>query len=198
MKLMNFRRLDPEYTSDGRAGLSRGSKGDETVWNEFASDPVQCHKIAGAILRTLDDQQHGDDSDVGRFDEFIEEAPEGRILTRIHLSRERNRRLLESKRRQALEKFGKLVCEVCGFDFSMQYGVRGQGFIECHHTKPVITLCEGQRSRPWLSHRTTQNAGEPERCQLAFHRHNSPLISRTRRVWQVAVLRYRISAFFVA
>jgi hypothetical protein len=31
MKLMNFRRLDPQYTSKGQVGLSRGSKAEEEV-----------------------------------------------------------------------------------------------------------------------------------------------------------------------
>jgi predicted HNH restriction endonuclease len=38
MKMMNFRRFDPEYTADGRVGLSRGNKLEEVVWNEFSQD----------------------------------------------------------------------------------------------------------------------------------------------------------------
>jgi hypothetical protein len=103
-------------------------------------------------------------------DNYLMEAPEGRLLIRKHLSRERNRDLVESKRRQALDKYGVLRCEVCGFDFAAHYGSRGFGFIECHHTKPVATLAVGDvthiddlalvcanchriihRSRPWIS-----------------------------------------------
>jgi len=59
---------------------------------------------------------------------------------------------------------------VCEFDFSIAYGNRGLGFIECHHTKPLATLGTGtkthiddlalvcanchrmiHRRKPWLS-----------------------------------------------
>jgi len=69
-----------------------------------------------------------------------------RLLTRKHLARERNRKLVIAKRKQALKKMGNLKCEVCEFDFSATYGSRGAGFIECHHTKPVATLTEGNRT----------------------------------------------------
>lgn len=170
MKLMNFRRLDPEYTGDGKAGLSQGSSGDVEVWKEFAHKPAECQGIAEAIVRAINDADLLDDSSGAAIEEYIEEAPEGRILTRIHLVRERNRSLVESKRKQVFRKFGRLACEACDFDFSMQYGLRGKGFIECHHTKPVGSLSGEQkthlndlalvcanchriihRSKPWLS-----------------------------------------------
>ena len=63
-----------------------------------------------------------------------------------------------------------MECEGCGFDFKIKYGSRGDGFIECHHIKPVseikenektklsdlIILCSNRhrmvhRSKPWLS-----------------------------------------------
>ena len=170
MKLMNFRRLDPSYTSGGRTGLVRGAKAEEDVWNEFSNDPVRCRQIADAILRGLENQDLDTGSLETQSEEGMEEAPEGRLLTRIHVARERNRKLVESKRKQALKKYGKLVCEICGFDFILHYGTRGEGFMECHHLKPVAWLANGQkthlndlalvcanchrmihRSRPWLS-----------------------------------------------
>jgi 5-methylcytosine-specific restriction protein A len=171
MKLMNLRRLDPQYTSEGKSGLSRGSKAEEEVWTEFAGDAARCRHAAEAIMASLDDPEVGTTqlgTDIG--DEGVQEAAEGRLLTRKHLARERNRKLVDSKRNQALKRYGKLVCEVCGFDFAVHYGDRGNGFIECHHTKPVTTLVEGHtthlddlalvcsnchriihRCRPWLS-----------------------------------------------
>lgn len=55
MKLMNFRRLDPEYTAEGRTGLSRGAKAEEEVWAAFADDPARCRSVAQAIIAVLDD-----------------------------------------------------------------------------------------------------------------------------------------------
>ena len=80
-------------------------------------------------------------------DDDIVEAEEGRILTRLHRSRERSRKLVEQRKLKALKEFGRLRCEVCLFDFEESYGIRGKGFIEAHHTKPVETLVEGAKTR---------------------------------------------------
>jgi 5-methylcytosine-specific restriction protein A len=143
MKLMNFRRLDPQYTVNGRTGLGRGARAEEEVWAAVAQDPFRCQQVAEAIVRTLDDPEAeliwlGPDIDDG-----VQEAAEGRVLTRKHLVRERSRKLVESKLKQAMKKHGRLICEACDFDFVIHYGNRGIGFIECHHTKPVTTLTEG-------------------------------------------------------
>lgn len=170
MKLMNFRRLDPAYTTAGRKGLVRGAKGEEEVWAEFSDNAAHCREIAEAILLGLDVPEVDAGSLETPTEEGIEEAPEGRLLTCIHLARERSRKLVESKRRQVLKKNGRLLCEICGFDFTVYYGSRGEGFMECHHTKPVHTLANGHkthlndlalvcsnchrmihRTRPWLS-----------------------------------------------
>jgi 5-methylcytosine-specific restriction protein A len=145
MKLMNFRSLDPQYTNSGKKGLTAGAKADAEVWKEFASDPTRCSEVAHAIAMTLDrdDVDGFPDTD---FDDGVDEAAEGRVLTGKHLRRERNRKLVERKKRQALKEFGKLLCEACGFDFGMRYGERGTGFIECHHTKPLSTLADGDKT----------------------------------------------------
>ena len=63
----------------------------------------------------------------------------------------------------------KLCCEVCGFDFVARYGELGEGYIKCHHIKPISTYseedtiavdnlvlvcsnCHGMlhRKRPWI------------------------------------------------
>jgi 5-methylcytosine-specific restriction enzyme A len=168
MKLMNFRRLDPYYTEGGRSGLVRGGKAEEDVWKEFADDAVRCRNVAEAIMASLEDPGMRDTwvSDI----HGMEEAPEGRLLTRKHLARERNRKLVDSKLKHAIKVNGRLVCEVCGFDFVSHYGIRGKGFIECHHTKPLASVPEGHtthvdelalvcanchrmihRAKPWLS-----------------------------------------------
>ena len=80
------------------------------------------------------------------LDDDFTEAPEGRVLTRVHLVRERNRKLVNRKKAAALSQSGRLLCEVCDFDFEARYGGRGRGFIEAHHTKPVHTLMEGAKT----------------------------------------------------
>jgi 5-methylcytosine-specific restriction enzyme A len=144
LKLMNFRSLDPLYTGDGRVGMQRRGKGDEEVWAEFASSPEKCRRTALAILEGLQELEESagttfePDADNGS-----EEALEGRVLTRLHKIRERNRKLVDRKKKRRLREAGKLECEACGFDFEVAYGERGSGFIEAHHTKPVSELGNG-------------------------------------------------------
>ncbi|HBN30592.1 MAG TPA: hypothetical protein DD416_05065 [Rhodobacteraceae bacterium] len=37
--------------------------------------------------------------------------------------------------------------EVCGFNFEDVYGERGNGFIECHHTKPVHEMQPHEKTK---------------------------------------------------
>lgn len=169
MKLMNFRRHDPDYLKEGKTGLSRGANAEADVWAEFGVDPPRCAKVAAVIVSSLDDPEVS--GSLKEYDtEQLEEAEEGRLLTRKHVTRERNRQLVKSKLKQVMKKLGRLACEACDFEFADRYGRRGEGFIECHHTKPVATLAAGDkthindlalvcanchrmihRNRPWLS-----------------------------------------------
>ena len=151
MKLMNFRRFDPVFTAQGKAGLNAGGKLEEEIWNEFHSDPQRLTWVAKAIRRSIDEQMDAlgqgnstfstdDESDDGY------QAIEGRMLTRQHRAYERDRKLVDRKKQQAMRRFGKLACEVCGFDFRARYGERGAGFIECHHIRPVSELLEPRQT----------------------------------------------------
>lgn len=144
MKLMNFRRLDPRYTETGRVGLQRGGKGEEIVWAEFASDPDKLRDMAVAIRAGLppDDTEVEDTSDLDSA-----EAEEGRLLTRLHRRRERNRKLIKRKKVAFAKSHGRVFCEACGFDFEERYGKRGEGFIECHHIRPVNSLRPGDKTK---------------------------------------------------
>ena len=145
MKLMNFRRFDPVFTQAGRRGLSRGAQAEEEIWNEFASDPERCHSVSQTIRQALAHAHEGETIADLAVD-GIEEAEEGRVITAIHRRYERNSTLIEAKKRRALATFGRLACEACGFDFRERYGDRGEGFIECHHAKPVHTLRPGDKT----------------------------------------------------
>ena len=75
------------------------------------------------------------------------EAIEGKILSKIHIHRERDRTSVENRKKQFLAKHGRLFCEACGFDFEKTFGKRGTGFIECHHTKPLDTFKSNQKTK---------------------------------------------------
>ena len=146
MKMMNFRRFDTEYTKDGKVGLTRGNKDEEVVWREFSNDTDRLANVAAAIRSAV--ESHGDDRELEGMDEpEIQEAEEGRVLTRLHRIRERSRKLVEGKKKAVLKLNGCLSCEACGFDFSKKYGSAGEGLIDVHHTKPVHTLTHGDKTR---------------------------------------------------
>lgn len=142
MKLMNFRSIDPDYSGKG---LVAGSRLDREVWQELASDRSRLSRIATAIRSVLADG--GPVSAASEpVDTFVIEAEEGTLLTRMHVVRERSARLVEAKKRAALETTGNLACEVCSFSFESVYGSIGDGYIECHHRKPLSELRSKQRT----------------------------------------------------
>lgn len=148
MKLMNFKALDPDYVSQGKVGLKAGGKFDQEVWDQFAKDPAKCRRLAERIRAEITYTANAAGSQPGEDgDDDEEEAPEGRLLTRVHRARERNRKLVARKKSLSLRRFGKLACEACGFDFWVAYGERGKGFIECHHTKPVADMEPGAKTK---------------------------------------------------
>ena len=142
MKLRNFSSFDPQYTENGRRGLTNGNRLEVELWEEFSGRPDDVARVANGILALIDTSN----VEATTFDDSDFEAPEGRIMTRVHLSRERNRALVKKKKDAALHKQGCLACEVCGFDFLQTYGERGREFIECHHTLPVSLLGENGKT----------------------------------------------------
>jgi 5-methylcytosine-specific restriction enzyme A len=166
MKLMNFRRFDPNY--EGK-GLERGGKEDEVVWNHYSQIPAELHKLADTIRSFIESGTPV--VPPTPYPEYEEsEGEEGALLTRTHQYRERNTKIIKRKKEQVLQEKGQLSCEACSFNFVTTYGGHGDGFIECHHTKPVSELKVGEktklnalallcsnchrmihRKRPWLS-----------------------------------------------
>ncbi len=142
MKLMNFRRLDPEFQAIGKVGLSRGAKGEQAVWDTFTNDRAGLEAAAAAIRLAIEDASV---SLAPEPDDY--EAEEGTVVLKLHRSRERDRKLIDKKKRQVVATTGRLVCEVCDFDFSKRYGDLGDGFMEAHHCRPVATLAKGEKTR---------------------------------------------------
>ena len=167
MKMMNLRGFDDRYTG---SGLTASSKGDREVWNYFYDKTQELKHAANKIKEYIESENEEIDIDIQIDSEFEEEASEGKVITRIHQTYERDTKLVRKKKERVLREKGKLLCEACGFDFQECYGDRGKNFIECHHTKPVseigekgktniddlALLCANchrmiHRRRPWIS-----------------------------------------------
>ncbi len=140
-KLANFRALDP---ADESAGLDHTSGEDAAVWIQFHDDPDRLSAIVNRIVAAMSSHEI-EGASAPELD--FAEGEEGALLTRLHRVRERNRGLVERKKRQALNRHGALRCETCGFEFGLTYGEPGEGFIECHHRRPLSELRPGQRTK---------------------------------------------------
>ena len=136
MKLANFLTHDPEYAG---AGLTQGNRLEVVVWAEFANAPIRLRSVANAIVKAA--AKFGSDKHVEETSDD-DEFPEGKVLSRLHKMKERNPTAVRRKKAKTLAETGKLLCEVCDFDFAIFYGHRGEGFVECHHIAPLHTLPE--------------------------------------------------------
>lgn len=76
-----------------------------------------------------------------------ESFAEGKEQLRRHRPLERNRTLVRRKKAVVSAAEGKLACEVCEFDLRAAYGPLGDGFAECHHTRPMAEVRGVRRTK---------------------------------------------------
>jgi len=74
-------------------------------------------------------------------------------------------------RAKAIEIHG-MVCIICGFDFEEKYGIRGKGFIEIHHTKPLSSMENEQIIKP-----ETDLVPVCSNCHRMIHRRRDEVLS---------------------
>lgn len=109
-------------------------------------------------------------------------AEEGRAVLRMHLRRERSRKLIE-RFKASLTSF---ACEACGVDMEAIYGPLGAGYIEAHHRTPVAALEPGQTTR------LADLAAVCANCHRIIHRNGLMSVEdlaahlRARRSWPIA------------
>ena len=146
--------------------MAHASQADREVWREFSGDRSLVGRLASQLRRSAQRTEAAQVID----EEDEEDFPEGRILYRVHRRHERSRALARKMKTRWLKKHGKLACLACGFDFEETFGLRGKGYIECHHVVPVselrpdartrvedlVPVCSNchkmlHRRRPWLS-----------------------------------------------
>ena len=70
-------------------------------------------------------------------DEVSEVHSEGKVVYRLHRSRERSPKLRKQKIAQIKKTHGVLLCEACGEAPNARYGSLGDLILECHHLMPL-------------------------------------------------------------
>lgn len=141
LKLLNMRSFER-----GR-GLSY-SKIDAEVFTELASQPENVASLANTIRRAidLDETERADAPAIASSEELAWEFAEGRLLTAIHVRRERS-----PKVRQALivqrKKAGALACDLCGWHSNGVADVFSEAAFEAHHLMPLALLVENRKTR---------------------------------------------------
>lgn len=139
MKLMNFKSFDKTYKGEGLKG---GSKLDETTLNEYFNNRKDLAELANNIRGLTNNSTLASEINKINEDEESEGRKEGKVLYKYHRYRERNSKVIESKKKNFIKQNGRLFCENCGFDYAKHYGKIGEGFIEAHHITPIHKLTE--------------------------------------------------------
>ncbi|GAA0940963.1 HNH endonuclease [Virgisporangium aurantiacum] len=155
---------------DHKGRPTRGGKLDRLVLAEFMANPQALHEEAMALRAAIVDGETLDITAARKDEVDVESgAQEGRLLEQRSLRYERKPALRNRTIKAFKKKYGFVACEACRFDFSKFYGLRGEGFIECHHRTPLsqsgvtetmpgdlILLCSNCHrmvhcKRPWLT-----------------------------------------------
>ncbi|TPQ33433.1 HNH endonuclease [Cupriavidus pinatubonensis] len=130
-KLQNLRQV-----ATGR-GLANVSIVDRDVWGDFGNRPEFVEILAGRI--------RGESAASAKFEPFEqedEEFAEGRLLTRAHRRRERERSIRAKLINQRLSAMNGLACDACGEGPRISAtGLCDAGF-EAHHTLPLARAGE--------------------------------------------------------
>ncbi|THV22279.1 HNH endonuclease [Peteryoungia ipomoeae] len=127
-KLMNIRQV-----ATGK-GLGNVSSMDRQIWAEYGARKDEVHQIAKAIkagIATVGSEQ---------IPEIEQELPEGRVLTAIHIRRERNpkvRKMLLDDRRVA-----GFRCDICDLARPDLEEPLQEAIFEAHHLVPLADAGE--------------------------------------------------------
>lgn len=122
-----------ELASGGRVGPLLGPNGVQR-FRKMREITSASAAILDALLKDLASQQIAlPDLDIHQEHGS---STEGKLLLRIHLSRERDPKIVALKKRAA----ASLACEACGLLFRDRYGQRAAHYCEVHHLLPLAQL----------------------------------------------------------
>ncbi|WP_296591607.1 HNH endonuclease [Methylophaga sp.] len=115
-------------------GLQNTSKIDKHVWDEFGDNETGLKEFCDLIrlgVKALESE-----FELENIDEDDLEFEEGKVLTKVHKTRERNRSL-RKKLIKKLQKNNICHCEMCGVEPNSSLGDFSLRMFECHHIIPV-------------------------------------------------------------
>jgi len=122
-KLMNIRNV-----ATGK-GLQNVSAMDKMIWSELGNNKVRVQKLAKAIR---------DASKLNISTETEEEFCEGKILSQLHFSRERDKKIRKSLITNRLKR-GELRCDACNETSKAKNNELKDASFECHHLLPLAS-----------------------------------------------------------
>lgn len=107
-------------------------------------------RLARETAQTLEDLWYGDAYAPETLQDYLELTEddqayaEGRVIVRTVKQRQRSRQLVQDAKERFRSQYGRLFCEVCGFDFTEAYGIE---YIEAHHGMAMAALDEDHLSK---------------------------------------------------
>jgi 5-methylcytosine-specific restriction protein A len=125
-------------------GLKNTSKMDQVVWDEFGTNVDAIRKYCDLVR--LGVGSLAAEPELDHMDDGLE-FNEGKVLTRVHKTRERNRGL-RNKLIKRLQAKNECHCEMCGVEPRNALGILSLKMFECHH---IIPVSESMRDKTKLS-----------------------------------------------
>lgn len=119
-------------------GMPNNSKLDRALWRELGERPGEVTRLAN-LIETAIERTPVPTEDLADDEVFFE----GRLVTRLHRTRERDPRL----RQRVIEKRKKgvgLSCDICAATFDKLDGSLREAAFEIHHLKPLALVGERQ------------------------------------------------------
>ncbi len=178
LRLMNYRAVDPYWTSQGKVGMTSGKAGKcREIWEEFEDSPDLVFVLADEIKSEISYESRKAN---GLFSQELEEKgiQEGkRIMTR-HFRRERSPSLRKKKLKEQFNIRGFNHCEACNQDGAI-YRCESERILEVHHTVPL------QNSESIVETKLSDLTILCANCHKAIHAEGSP--SNFQDIFQVSI-----------
>lgn len=112
-------------TIEARSKRISKIKKQEFIWSLFRNIKVNLYEN----IPSIDDEKND-------FEDYEAEEGKERTIFKLHKFKERDPKIIRKAKEKA-KKENRLYCEVCLFNFEIQYPDLGNGFIECHHRQPI-------------------------------------------------------------